>query len=263
MAVSESGHARNIGNFELLITECESFGTDYNPGNAALTIPNMRAKLAEAEQEMSELNDKNIKLGLVINRRRVAFKTMKKFSTRVKHAIKSFGVDALTIAKFDEALRKLRGVRSPRGTRLKRAVERARNNAQTSGEDGNPSPSIDVNLRFISVSQQSYAQMTNHYDKLVKVVLNLDNYTPNEPELTKTGVQTVHTELVALNSETRELAATVKQGRHLRDTKLYREEGIVPIAEMAKNYVLSKFGAGSPQHRRVSKIKFRRPRLIY
>ena len=38
VSTTETGHAKNLANFETLIIDCQGFGTAYNPSNSAITI---------------------------------------------------------------------------------------------------------------------------------------------------------------------------------------------------------------------------------
>jgi len=41
---SEVGHAKNVANFEDLITTCTGYGATYNPVNTAIKIPALTAQ---------------------------------------------------------------------------------------------------------------------------------------------------------------------------------------------------------------------------
>ncbi len=40
-STSETGHAKNVANFETLISFCTGYGTTYNPSRDALKVANL------------------------------------------------------------------------------------------------------------------------------------------------------------------------------------------------------------------------------
>ena len=47
--MAETGHAKNVANFETMISFCIGYGTDYKPSNAALEVAQLQAALAAAQ----------------------------------------------------------------------------------------------------------------------------------------------------------------------------------------------------------------------
>jgi hypothetical protein len=46
-STSETGHAKNVANFEDLISFCNGYGVSYNPSKAILQIGNLTPSLAQ------------------------------------------------------------------------------------------------------------------------------------------------------------------------------------------------------------------------
>lgn len=73
--MSETGHTRNIANFEILISFCTSYGADYNPANAssvtvlwAKTWPLRREKSPAVRNPFAELQIERLVVALKIVR---------------------------------------------------------------------------------------------------------------------------------------------------------------------------------------------------
>ncbi|MBL7749505.1 MAG: hypothetical protein JNM19_18850, partial [Chitinophagaceae bacterium] len=110
----------------------------------------------------------------------------------------------------------------------------------------------------ISVSQQSFDLQIDHFDKLLILLAAETNYTPNETDLKLTSLQAVLAELKAANSAVINMYEAWNNSRIARNSVLYKEaEGLVSVAFDTKKYILSVFGAGSPQYKQVSGLFFK------
>ena len=50
--MAETGHAKNVENWQKMIAACTGFGGDYKPSNANLTVASMTTLLTDVETEM-------------------------------------------------------------------------------------------------------------------------------------------------------------------------------------------------------------------
>ena len=50
--MAETGHAKNVENWQKMIAACTGFGGDYKPSNANLTVASMTTLLTGVETEM-------------------------------------------------------------------------------------------------------------------------------------------------------------------------------------------------------------------
>ncbi len=50
--MAETGHAKNVENWQKMIAACTGFGPGYNPSNANLTVASMNTLLTDVETEM-------------------------------------------------------------------------------------------------------------------------------------------------------------------------------------------------------------------
>ncbi len=53
---SDSGHVKNVSNFELLVTKCESSGSNYNPSVPQLSLENLKTKAKSGREALSTYN---------------------------------------------------------------------------------------------------------------------------------------------------------------------------------------------------------------
>ena len=50
--MAETGHAKNVENWQKMIAACTGFGGDYKPSNVNLTVGSMTTLLTDVETEM-------------------------------------------------------------------------------------------------------------------------------------------------------------------------------------------------------------------
>lgn len=53
-STSETGHAKNVANFETLISFCTGYGATYNPSRDALKVANLQTLLIAAKAAISD-----------------------------------------------------------------------------------------------------------------------------------------------------------------------------------------------------------------
>ena len=96
-STSETGHIKNIANFEDLIAYCQSYGPMYNPSNPLLTIAQLQATYTAAQSVINEFKTQKTSFDSAVNLRRNAFEDLKPLSTRIVNALIASGASKLTI----------------------------------------------------------------------------------------------------------------------------------------------------------------------
>lgn len=232
---SETGHAKNVANFETLISFCTAYGTAYNPSKETLTLQALNNLLTFARKSMSDaINSKN-QLDLVINERQIKFAPLKKTTTRV--------VNSLSVSHAS-----------------KETVEDAKSiNKKIQGKRSSAMPDEGSEKKVISTSQQSFDSVLDNFTKLVDLVASEPDYKPNETELQAQTLKTYTQELQTANTAVINATTVYSNSKIERDKVLYADNsGMVDIALDVKLYVKSVFGSSSPQYKQISKISFRK-----
>lgn len=234
---SETGHAKNVANFQDLIEFVTGYGAAYNPTKASLQLPQLVALKASAEAALSDVIDTNTSFNATVNERMIAFSDLKSLSTRLVNALQTTDATDETIKDAKTFNRKMQGKRAS-------AV-------QTPTDPNAPAP------KTISTSQQSYDQLIQHLAGLTAVLNSEPSYAPNETELTVATLQAKIADLTAKNTAVATAYARVSNARIERNNVLYdTNRGLVETAFEVKKYVKSVFGASSPQYAQISGIKF-------
>lgn len=243
----ERGHQKNIANFEDLISFCIAYGAAYNPANSNITITALQAKHAAALADLQAVKTAKTALDNATNEREAVFAPCRLLATRVINALMALSVSKLTIEDAKTINRKIQGKRATTGKKVK--------------PSDTPLPPDTVPLpedNSISVSQQSYDALIDHFLKLKETLSQEPLYAPNETELSLAGLTTLLSDMQTKNTGVINATTAFSNARIQRDKSLYDPEtGLVTVAGDVKKYLKSLFGTSSPQYKQVSKLLFR------
>ena len=110
----------------------------------------------------------------------------------------------------------------------------------------------------ISTAQLSYDNRLDNFDKLIKYLANVTEYAPNEDDLKIATLKDVYTVLQEKNKAAKEIGEPLTNARIARNKVLYTPKtGLVDTALDVKKYILSVFGASSPEYKQVNKLAFK------
>lgn len=241
-STSETGHAKNVANFQSLIAFVTAYGATYNPSKNALKLPQLIALKADADTKLADVVAKNTAYNNKVNERINAFSGLKSLSTRLVNALQTTNATQQVITDAKGFNKKMQG-------------QRASATATTPTDPNTPAPNT------ISTSQQSYAQQIQHFAGLISVLESEPSYTPNETDLQIATLQAKQNELTTKNNEVATAYANISNSRIARNTTLYSTEGsIFDIASEVKKYIKSIYGASSPEFAQVKGIEFKKPK---
>ena len=241
-STSETGHAKNVANFEDLISFCEGYGAVYNPSKDALKIANITSQFQNAQSSLAGVKTSQATFNTAVNNRVIVFKPLKALGTRIINALDSTDASKETVKDARTINRKLQG-------------QRAEPKPKEEKETDPAAPPAD---KTISASQQSYDQQIEHFAKLIELLTVEPGYDPNEVELKLTTLIAKLAELKAANT------AAINQFTNWSNRRIERNDiiynpltGVVATALDIKKYIKSVYGASSPQYKQVSGLQFR------
>lgn len=242
--MSETGHAKNIANFETLISVVQSYGTAYNPPRVNLKLPALTPIPGAALDAVAEVNhflDADTVAG---KERETAFAGLGKLVTRVIGALELTDADATIGDRARTLARKIKGGR-----------------AGDKPEDDPATPETDESQTAHSVSQLSYDNQLANFEALVQLLEAQPAYAPNETELQSDSLRTRADNMRAKNTAAVNARTALTVARNQRDDILYKPDtGLYDIANAVKKYVRSAFGADSTQYAQIKDLKFTEPR---
>lgn len=234
---SEKGHFKNLQNFDELIQVCTRYGVSYNPSATNLTLVSLQAKYDECKAAQDMVNPTHSTYTHKVNDRQVLFEKMPKLTTRILQSLLAHTNDKKLLADAKTYANKIHG-RPPK----------VKTNDNREGQETTSSHSN---------SQRSYDKLLDHFDKIILLLENVPAYTPNETELSVTGLRAYYTELKNADKSQQASQIFYKQALTNRDHQFYNEDsGLIIIAKLAKNYVKSVFGLKSLEYAELKKLDF-------
>lgn len=241
-STSETGHAKNVANFQDLIAFVTGYGATYNPSKNALKLPQLTALATTSQASLADVITKNTAYNNKVNERVAAFSNLKVLSTRLINALQTTDATTEKIADAISFNKKIQGVRAKA--------------TKTTADPNEPAP------KTISTAQLSYDQQIQHLAGLIAILQSETSYTPNENDLKITTLQAKQADLTAKNNAVATAYTNVSNSRIARNNTLYSAEGsIFDVAADIKKYVKSIYGATSPQYAQVKSIEFKKPRI--
>ncbi len=237
-STSETGHAKNIANFQTLISFCTGYGATYNPSRTAIQLPELNSLYIQARDSITQLNTIKTTYTHAVNERQLLFEPLKKRVTRIINALDATEATDKLVQDARTIVNKIQGRR-------------------TGSKTTNTNEYEEEPTKTISVSQQSYDSITENFAALIELLNSEPTYTPNETELQVATLQTLLNDLRAANLAVANANTQYSNARIARNNILYTPQtGLADIALDVKKYVKSIFGATSPEFKQISSLEF-------
>lgn len=244
---SETGHAKNVANFDELISFINGYGAAYNPSKASIKVAALRTVATNAKNAVNVVNTALPPYKNAVADRMDAFAPLSKLVTRVLNSVIATDTSPQVIENVKTFTRKIQG---------RRAVpKKSDEELQVLAMEGKET-------RNISASQMSYDNRLYSLDKLIKFLTTLPLYKPNEADLKITALTTLYNGLQAKNVVVLAAVTSLSNARLTRNDIMYKDNtGLVSLANESKTYAKSLFGVKSPQYRQISKLQFKPVKL--
>lgn len=245
-STTETGHAKNVANFDDLISFATGYGTAFNPSKPSIKLTALQTLSTSAKNAITAVNAAQPAYSNAVSARESAFEPLSKLATRILNALKATDTTTQVDESATTLIRKIQGTRAtPKKTE---AQLKALADAGTVVTEA-------------SSSQMSYDNRLDNFDKLIKLLTSVTLYAPNEADLKVTALTTLYTDLKTKNTAVVTATIPLSNARISRNDILYKTNvGLVDIASDVKVYVKSVYGASSPQYKQISKLKFTTPR---
>jgi hypothetical protein len=244
-STSEAGHAKNVANFDKLISTVKSYGATYNPTKASIKTTALDTLATAARTSLDTVNTTTRAFQKATADRQVVFAPIKKLCTQIVNGL--YATDACKQVKEDASAinKKIQGTTTSAAT-LAKAVAKA-------AEMGAPTP------KTVSTSQQSFDNLIEHFAKLIVLLQSEPLYVPNEATIKVTALTTLLASMRAANKAVNDAEPPKDKARIARDKLLYADEtGLCDVALAVKSYLISVYTASSPEYKVVKSISFKR-----
>src|SRR3989339_905801 len=249
MQYTETGHAKNVANFEKETDFCIGYGTTYNPSKNSIKVTALQTLLTTAKGAIAAVNSNMPAYSNAVAAREAAFEPLSKLTTRIINALKATDTTEQVIDSAKTITRKLQGRReTPKSKKALDAFIESTHEAKTVTPE---------EPKEISASQMSYDNRIDNLDRLIKLLGSVTQYAPNEADLKVTALTTLYNDLKAKNTAVMTALVPISNARIARNDILYKEKtGLVAIANDVKAYIKSLYGGTSPQYKQISKLTF-------
>jgi hypothetical protein len=243
---TETGHAKNVANYEKLIAIVTALGAVYNPSKTSIKLPTLISQLGTAKTTVSTVNTCESAYKNAVSVRDAAFAPFSKLTTRINNALKASDTNSQLDERAKALFRKLQGRRA--------TAKMTEEEKKVAAEAGNE-------VTEISSSQMGIDSRLDNFDKLIKLLTPVPAYAPNEADLKVAALTTLYTDLKSKNTAVITAETALMNARMARNDVLYKADtGVVDTSVDVKNYIKSVFGATSPQYKTVSGLRFTSPR---
>ncbi len=253
---SETGHVKNLMNFEDLLVRFNALGPRYTPSRPELQLGHLQQVQQEAQMVFDRLTMALTLNDTATNTRFDLFELLRPLATRIVNNLIASGVSAKTLEDARGFQRKIQGTRlskketdAPPAPMETSAAETAANGTE------NGETAAD---KTRSGSRLSYDLKIDHLAKLVSLTQNEPMYQPHEPDLQIGALQNFLQQLRTANTNKTYAEAELEAARSERQRVFYHPEtGMVPLAMQAKAYVKAALGTTSEDCKYIQRIKFR------
>jgi len=256
MARPEAGHAKNVSNYDELITSVIGYGAIYNPSKSSLIdLPALQTLQPLVYDSASTVN----RLAGVFNSARAARKTaftpLSKLITTIINVEQTCNASKQIDENIKSLVRKMRGMHK----KMNKSIAPVEAPSSITGATTTTStPSITTTKRTISSSQVGYNTLLDTFDKLIKMLIIIPEYQPNEAPITTASLSTLYHELLALNASVVSAHVDLSNAKIARFNICYKPTtGMVDRTVDVKKYVKAIFGASSAEYKQISKLNFR------
>lgn len=235
---SESGHAKNVANFEDLITRVKSLGPHYNPSKVSLTLENLVVQHRAANATLRSLAAELPLYQQAVDTKQAAFASMARLVTRALNMFRASVDNRAEVESAETLVRKIRGKSLSRPAKAPEGEELGKR---------------------ISTSQLSADMQLANLALFIETLSAHASYQPNEADLKVSALQALHADLTEKTQAVIQTQVRVETARLLRDKAIYAPgTGLVDLAQGVKAYVKAAFASKSANYTPILSLEFRR-----
>lgn len=236
--IYETGHAKNIANFNALYQILQEMGTLYNPTNPSLQLQNLDPIKAQLSSAIQTLDQKKPLYKNAVATREESIATLSKLVTKTLNYAKSTPISQTDKQNLAAQVKKIRGDTPKRTTTPE--------NQQTES---------------ISTSQMSYDNRIANFGTFISQLSSFTEYAPNETDIQLTALQTYQDNLQTLSQSVNTAGNALITARKNRNDLLYNNaENVIRLVKEIKSYIKSLAESAYPYYQAITRLKFTAPK---
>jgi len=234
ISTSETGHAVTIGQFRSMIDYGIAASIKWVPSNAAILIPALELQYTAANNAQVAVNTAHGVYGPNAQARAIAFQGVDALALSAKGLFFSSGVTKSAKTELEAVYRKMTGARK---------VAKVKN------------PPVGT-PKNISVSQLSFDNRLDNFDKFIAILEGNSLYAPAEPEYTTIALRIVYNNMKTKNDAVKAAIIPLDAAMNLRNKLLYKDDvGVCDtITKLMKPYCLGIYQHDKPTYKKINHI---------
>lgn len=239
----ETGHTKNVANFETVIIILTALGSVYNPVQALILLSALQTKLTQAKAALAAHETAKAGTTVKVDEVEAGFAGLYKYVVNIKRTAEV----SVNDAAFTRDLQSL--------------VNKFASSGRATGIPDDPATPEDESRTARSTSERSRDKQLAH---LAAIIALLDTkkelYASNDAEYTIEAIEAKHAELTALNNALTSAKSIEAIAQDARDKILYHPEtGILKLVRLIKTELARKPGKDSPAYQQINALIFRKP----
>jgi len=243
--LTETDNAKNIANFNELVSKVIEYGDSYNPSKVTVQLIALQALSEKADIAMKKVNSTLAVFRVASVARGLYFEPLNNLTSRVLLSLRSAANTPQIIESVKSIIRKIHGQRQPATTKkAAHEIKKSSNEVQVSYN--------------ISTSQINYNNRLEYFDKLIQLLETIPNYSPNQEDIKASSLRTLLNAIKIKNDAAGIAEEALVNARIARNELLYKPgSGMYTVASDIKSTVKSLYGSTSVQYKQIARLPFK------
>lgn len=240
----ETGHVKNVANFETAIFVLTALGRSYNPNQGLILLTALQVKLMEFKAALANVDTKDAEYRVETDEVQAEFDGLTAYVVNVKRTAEVEINDPAFTADLQTVVNKF----FPKG--------------RNTGLDDDPlTPDIDESRTARSTSERSRDKLIAHLSDIIALLeTKASLYNTNDLAYTLDAIKAKRDRLTARNNASKQALIAKANAEDARDNLLYNEEtGIITLVKLIKTELARNPGKNSTAYQQINALVFRKP----
>ncbi|MET0753040.1 MAG: hypothetical protein ABWZ66_06690 [Pyrinomonadaceae bacterium] len=237
--MADTGHAKNVANFETVLIILVGLGAAYNPSQTLIMLAALQALLTEAKAAIAAVKAAEAAETIAVDEREAEFESIGKLAVSAKQAAEVDVNDAAFTKDLTAITRKFYG-------------GKAGGKSEAKTVEDEPPPETR------SVSQRSYDSLTGHFASLIELLKTRSEYKTTDAGVSIAALEARLARLEAVNNAAKATIAASGNAQDARDEILYNPEtGVLKRVFLIKKQIGRVPGKQSAAYQQINALQFR------
>ena len=238
----ETGHNKNVANFEQAIIILTALGTVYNPSQVLILLAALRDKLEEVRSALAAVDAAEAAKSIATREAQAEFEGLHKYVVNIKRTVQIELNNPIFTADLQEI--------------VNRFTSQSR---RTGLPDDFSTPGIDESRTRLSTAQHTRDSQIAHLADILALLQTRPDYKPDETDYKIETIQARLAALTAKNNAANAAEAAFGNALDARDAILYDDEtGILKLVKLIKTQLALNPGKTSAAYQQINALEFHR-----